>query len=221
MEHNNRYYNTIIFILIGICIITIWFAKTQNDLRLKAEQTHNIDVGLPVAIDTTLYISKNKLQQETAKREALLIEYKQLQNLYSKKYAELKSIVDKNTQSATILSNQTKDSAATKTNVVYVKNDSMPEYITSWSDSNSTGTIRATKDSIFRNILVQNHLQIRQEWQGKFWQRKKLFTEVTNLNPNTNTTNIQTYVKQPKKQHPLLIFGCGIIAGVIVVKVLR
>ena len=99
--------------------------------------------------------------------------------------------------------------------LVYQKNDTLPTYKTEWNDSNSTGKIIATKDSIFRNILIRNKFYIKQEWQGKFWQRKTLFTSVKNLNPNTTTTELQTFVKQPKKHHPLVIFGSVVLVGVV------
>jgi len=97
--------------------------------------------------------------------------------------------------------------------VVYV----YPTYSTSWTDKWSSGTITATIDSISRVFKVTNDYTFTYGY-GRWnpFKKRDLTVTMTNLNPNTTTTELRTFtVKQSEKRFGLALYaGYGMTATV-------
>jgi hypothetical protein len=71
-----------------------------------------------------------------------------------------------------------------------------PHYETNWSNKWELGHIKATKDSIFRNIKTINELEIITGYQKNRWiffNSPDLEVKVKNLNPNTVTQELRSF----------------------------
>lgn len=212
-------YSTGIFLAYFIwSLIFIW--TSSNNYTSKYNQ-----------FSDSLYKYKDKYGKEITKTKVWVNNYEELKSSKSKEIQELKALVNKKTQSATILVVSTKDSASTKTSISYSSKDSIylslikdssnlvyPIYSSSWGEEYSTGYIIATKDSIYRNILIKNKFKISHEWSSKsIFRPKSLFKQdslsivVKNDNISTTTDSLQSYIKIPKDKTKQSIVTGGIL----------
>ena len=103
-----------------------------------------------------------------------------------------------------------------------------PVYKSEWDDEWSQGYITASKDSISRQIFVRNEFEITQGWQrDKWYKEKKPVVKIKNLNPNTETEELRSFVVEEKKKRiaigvggaygvNLFTFSPALVAGVTV-----
>lgn len=118
-------------------------------------------------------------------------------------------------QSATVASTETTDTGKTVTIVkhdtVYTSSNSIslkPVYSTSWSERWSEGTIEAHFDTIYRSIKTKNEFTFTHGTKRNLFKKDVLKVEMTNLNPNTFTTELRSYsVTMPKKRFSIGL-GC-------------
>lgn len=85
-----------------------------------------------------------------------------------------------------------------------------PIYVTEWANRWSIGRIEANPDSIYRNIRTINEFRITHGF-GKYrlFRKRSLTVNVLNLNPNTVTRELRSYViKVPQRR-----FGLSVYAG--------
>lgn len=87
-----------------------------------------------------------------------------------------------------------------------------PVYEAMWENKWEKGEVRAGKDSIYRDIKIHNEYEftLGEERNGWF-KRKEMEIKMTNLNPNTVTTELRSYnVKQsPKRFNAIAYVGYG------------
>jgi len=209
--------------------VLIWLLLRGCDKQKEADTLYR-------AAQDTLMQSRNKLgQQNTSIAILSTINKKQFTELKTNDstIAKLQVVVRKykgKLASATITSNVTRDKGSTSTTItisdtVFTEKQTLlyPTYESQWDDQWSKGLIRASKDSIIRDIKIRNEYEITQgeERQGLF-RPKKLSVTIKNLNPNTETSELRTYtVSTPNKRYTIglqggygiMLSGSGIATG--------
>lgn len=195
----------LVLLLIGSC-----------DKQKSAQDLYN-------ATQDTLRVTVNKLGQQTASISVLkAADTKQFLKLKTQDSTilHLQDVVKDykgRLATATVLSNTTSDVGTTATVVSFpdtsgneTKDILYPIYETQWNERWSVGSIRASRDSISRDIKVKNEYEITQgeEKRGLFKPRI-LTVNVKNLNPNTETVELRVFtVDVPNKR-----FSFGVQAG--------
>lgn len=175
---------------------------------------------LQTALNDTLTQSRNKLGQQVSSISVLQTEReKDFLKLQSKdSTVKALQLLVKNykgkVQSATVASTETTDSGKT---VTVVKHDTVfingvpevkPIYTTEWNETWSVGVIEAHHDSIYRNIKIKNEFTFTHGTKRNLFKKDILKVKMTNLNPNTVTTELRSYaVKVPKKRFSVGL-GC-------------
>lgn len=117
-------------------------------------------------------------------------------------------------QSATVASTETTDTGKSKTTEtsdtvrVAEKWELRPVYKTEWKERWSEGTIEAHFDTVYRNIKTKNEFAFTHGTKRNLFKKDVLKVEMTNLNPNTVTTELRSYsVAMPKKRFSIGL-GC-------------
>jgi len=175
------------------------------------------------ATQDTLSIRTNELGQQIASIDALrassakdLLSLKTKDSTIIRLQGVVKDYKGK-ISSATVITNETSDVGTTVTvigssDTVFTDTETLvyPTYESVWDEQWSMGYITANKDSISRKIRVKNEFDITVGWANKGLFKKKEFeVSVLNKNPNTVTTELQTFkVEVPKKR-----FSFGVQAG--------
>ncbi len=178
---------------------------------------------LQTALNDTLSQTRNKLGQQVTSISVLQSEReKDFLKLQSKdSTVKALQLLVKNykgkVQSATVASTETTDSGASKTTETVdtvrlaQKWELRPVYKTEWKERWSEGTIEAHFDSIHRNIKIKNEFTFTHGTKRNLFKKDVLKVEMTNLNPNTVTTELRSYsVSMPKKRFSI---GVGVSAG--------
>jgi hypothetical protein len=164
----------------------------------------------------------NAKGQETTITGVVSVDYKTIHESDLKEIARLKSIIKKNTLVAMTHDVQTNDTGETKTIVIRDSSDTCnPKYYTYWSDSLSTGSILATKDTIYRGIKTINKFDVTINMKYSFFRKDTLYATVLNLNPKTITLDFKVYQKATKNPNRIRWFVSGTIVGVIVAQGLK
>jgi hypothetical protein len=214
-------------ILFSACIILALLLLRSCDKADDFEDLYS-------ASQDSLHKTVNKLGQETTKTALLYGEFdnfkKITKNTQDSILKRLGEMVDKNTISAIILQNRTRERGSSSTITTgrdtVIKNDTVfiyPEYSASWSERWSKGTIKANKDSVIRDIISMNEFEIKQKWERqKFLSPKQAIIEVLNKNPNTETVNLKSFTLKPPKRNTALKIaggiGIGFLAGILLFK---
>lgn len=161
----------------------------------------------------------------------------------------LKEKLNKNTASLTVVTTKTKTEHATKTEVSFRTdsdsigirrneamgtshegiNDSILSTVTfksSYSDQWCSYDIVAMADTIKLNYTGFNQFSVSQEWKKQkglkgFFQPPILEISITNENPNTKTTGVESFHAQIPKGHNLRVFGIGVGIGVTAILLLK
>lgn len=175
---------------------------------------------LQAALNDTISQTRNKYNQQVTSISVLQTEReKDFLKLQSKdSTVKALQLLVKNykgkVQSATVASMETTDSGKTVTvikhDTVYI--DGVPEikpiYTTAWNETWSVGTIEAHFDTVYRNIKSKNEFTFTHGTKRNLFKKDVLKVEMTNLNPNTVTTELRSYsVKVPKKRFSVGL-GC-------------
>jgi hypothetical protein len=135
--------------------------------------------------------------REKAKAEAAYVSLETFKELNRKEFDELKKEIGNMRRLLLTqrIGHTTAGSVITRVDTVY--RDSLASYAFSYKDEwlHLQGSIT---DSVAIDYQVRNELKItayrkRDKW-WKVWQAKKTFVNVVNLNPNTTTDSIQTYI---------------------------
>lgn len=217
------------FLLLGICaVVLVWKIYNQNNvIDLQANK-------IKVLTDTAV-IYKNALGQSVAENKVLTIEKtSQMKNLgiqsamvtrltdriaaYEKSGGKVSAIIvsdgyviDKGT-TPTIVDNVPKNIDTTR-QIIY------PTYSTSWSETWSSGTIIANKDSIARDIkpIIKLDYVIGYHRQNIF---KPWVAEVqaVSLNPNSVMNDVKSIIVQPKVSPWVVAVGVGYGANPLDIK---
>jgi hypothetical protein len=186
------------------------------------------------ASQDSLHKKINKDGTETSSTALLYGSIENLKKLHasdSSALGKLQKLVDKLTISATILSTSTSGTTSSSTviaarDTVRSKKDSLiyvyPEYTlkrdsSKWEDISAF----ANKDSFVVHYSIFNEYAFKQDWQKQGTGIKKILSQripivsVTNLNPHTQTRELQSFSVKPKKHSRLKHFVMGGMVGVI------
>lgn len=185
----------------------------------SCERTNTLQ-ELQTALNDTLTQSRNKYNQQVSTISVLQTErekdFLKLKSKDSTVKALQKVVKDYKgkLQSATVASTETTDMGKTVTvikhDTVYIdgKPELKPIYSTSWSERWSEGTIEAHYDTVYRSIKTKNEFTFTHGTKRNLFKKDVLKVEMTNLNPNTVTTELRSYqVKVPKKRFSIGL-GC-------------
>lgn len=207
-EYFLSYINTRNILIVVLFVLLLGFVfRSCEKSREIANYKHTIG-----AINDEVKKTKNKLGQNVAQRKAIEIEYKQLQDLYfanNVELAELKKIVKKDTKSATIFSGETRVDTFIDTQIKYAKDSSLI-YCSVFNDNWVFLSIESGIDTTLFALIVKNKYQIKQESKREKWYSKKqLVTQVTNLNPYSSTDSVISYTRKEKSTR----FGLDLQVG--------
>lgn len=195
----------LLLLLLGGCFIII--------NNLKQELAGSKSTVEALSNDIVKHIDKTGA--EVSEKKMILSSYKALKSIHASDSSEigrLKKLVNKNTISGTIISNNTSGHVTGHTEIVFLKDTSArasipcdtvyPIYKDSVADKWAIVKTIATKDSIRTDYKIFNEYEITQELkkEGNWPFRRKVPTvKVRNLNPHTETTAIASYAVQVPK----------------------
>lgn len=196
---------------IAVILAFLLFRSCERSKGLQDVQT---------ALNDTISQTRNSLNQQVTsisvlqtEREKDFLKLRTLDSTVSKLQQVVKNYKGK-AQSATVASTETSDSGVSKTTETLdtvraaEKWELRPVYKTEWNERWSEGTIEAHHDSIHRSIKIKNEFTFTHGTKRNLFKKDVLKVEMTNLNPNTVTTELRSYsVKMPKK-HFSLGLGC-------------
>ena len=192
-------------------------------LRLHACDKASTLQDLQTALNDTISQYRNKQGQRVTlisvlqtEREKDFLNIRSKDSTINKLQKAVKDYKGK-LQSATVASIETAENGSTQTIIKHdtVFIDGVPEvkpvYATSWKERWSEGSIEAHHDSIYREIKIKNEFTFTHGTKRNLFKKDVLKVEMTNLNPNTVTTELRSYsVKVPKKRFNV---GLGVSYG--------
>lgn len=225
-----RLYNILSIVAI---FVLAWFFMQTCEGKKRAEKINEQSKD-------SVTIFKDKYNREHAVISVLEGSVSDLKNLNSTKDSSLKklqALVDKKTRSAIVFNTTTHNNGSSPTTVITTtiagehhitfdaNNNAIDSadinlvpcpvltYSTEVNDTWFKGTITASKDSIRYKLKTFNEYNIKETYaREKFWKEKQGKVEITNLNPNTSTTDVKMF----KLANPKLRRGFIFIAGVVV-----
>lgn len=117
--------------------------------------------------------------------------------------------------SVTVVSTSTNINATNPTIVIHdttkVFGESIPDiYKSKLKNQWYSGSITARQDSTTLKISIENKYSVVIGEEGKFWEKKRPFVEVTNENPYTKTNQLRAFVTSKPKEKK---WGIGVIGG--------
>jgi hypothetical protein len=195
------YLKRILLILVVALSGVVWVLT--NELGIQIREKHEV-ASMYVSAQREIVRERDAKGREKAKAEAAYVSLETFKELNRKQFDELKKEIGnmRRLLSHQSISTSTKGSVAVKTDTLYMAlgTDSVSSYSRTftYSDDWLTASGRITADSLNFDYQVRNELKItayrkRDTW-WKVWQAKKTFVNVVNLNPNTTTDSIQTYI---------------------------
>ena len=180
-----------------------------------------------------LQTSRNKLGQEKATNSILYGEVSDLKKINAGKdstLSRLQELVNNRTISATVFSTATSSSVSSATvigvfDTVFIdtcKTLIYPRYTTNFENDWERFNITATKDSFNIDYSVFNRYEFKQEWEryGFLKTKKRAVTGVLNLNPNTETKELQTFTVQCKCNKTKW-FTAGAATGILAISLIK
>ena len=181
---------------------------------------------LNIAVNDDLYFAKNALGNEVATTKILEAEKRDLIKLNADKDSTLKKLqqlVKKQKQviSATVFNTEIQSIGTAGTVLIDTLIDSLiciyPEYKTAYSDKWQTVSITANKDSINWKCTNKDEFHFVQKYKSNgLFKGKTAFVEVVNLNPNTTTTDLRTFIIPTEKKLPVFLKGTAVGAALII-----
>lgn len=193
-------------------------------LQLRSCQKAGMTEGVLQAQRDSLYVTKNRLGQETAVRLAMVGTVSELKRSVIAKDSllrDLSSRLNAATISLTMVKNQTTSQTAAPTTVAgndtSVVNDTVfvyPQYTTTYQDKWERYSIRALRDSIYLEHTAFNYYAISQNYRKQgFFKPKAVEVSVMNMNPKTVTVEAQSFLVTPKKENRLVWLMGSFLAG--------
>lgn len=192
------------YIELGLVVVILILILLLNRTCKNVSEKEHIINNLSDALTT----KTNKLGQQTATIQVLTLQnekdFLKLKTNDSTILWLQKTVEDYKGKlhGATVVSNATTSSGSTETIIIQDHYDTIvkdsivylyPQYTTNWSNKWEEGYIKATKDSIFRDIKIINELEITigKERLG-FFKGTQTNVNIKNLNPNTKTTELRS-----------------------------
>lgn len=197
------------------------------------------------ASQDTLRQYRNKNNEQVTKITIMQGQVKDLRRLNSSKDSSLKklqALVDRKTNSATIIGTVTHNTGSSGTVITFnspgsntpndislsgktdkicpcdslIHDTIYPIYSTNWNERWSKGKIIANRDSIIRDVITFNEFSITEKWERQKWYKEKQpVMTITNSNPQTETVELKTFRVTPKKGKKLTWFGIGAVVSIV------
>jgi hypothetical protein len=203
-----------------IVMVVLFYTQCEQNESLKEENTLHINSDAELKEYKNkegLYVSQIAIL--TTEREKDFLKFKSKDSTILKLQEAVEEYKGK-LRSVTIHSGTTSSSGGSITVISKtdtIRKDSLiylyPTYESKWSNKWEIGSIKATKDSVFRDIKINNEYEITiGNVKNGMFKKKTSEVIVKNLNPNTQTTELKTYeVAQKDKRINLgLQAGYGI-----------
>jgi len=210
---NKTYLKYLVHTLLLLAVAVILLGKCTYDRNIDKYKSQ-----LNVSNDViTKY--RDDLGREVSEKRVVLAGYNILKTLNAEKddrIAKLQDVVNRKTETATIIRTETKIIEVIKTDTFVIDNNGYPVYKFTKKDKWVDIKGKAGVDSTQLNILVTNEYAITQEWKRRgLFKPKDLIVKVRNENPYTSTVELTSYkVKQKKQRKGLYILG-ALIAGFV------
>lgn len=206
-----------ITVIIALAIALFTFIFRVGQVRNESDQSIK---ALTDSLHT--YVAKDGLY--TAEISTLVTDFKTLKNqvrAVDKQMADLKRVVDKNTQSAVALELAVKESGGNSTTIIHTDTVSQngvqylfPTYSTSWSRKFSIGHITASKDSIDWDIEPIVPLTIEHTFKRDKWYDPKYpIVQVKSENPNVNITGLRSYTVPKQRKYIVPKLAAAAVLG--------
>jgi hypothetical protein len=226
-------YSVIVTIIVLAILITSFIIISSQRRSIKdLKETKQLYIDL----QDTLTKTRNNLNQETAKISVLTTtNEKQFIELQTKDATiiKLQALVEreskgrKTVEAAMVLANQTivklKDKLANQVvGDTTVSDTAYATYKKVVKDDWTSGTVVMGKYCFDMELKVRNEYEwsLDSEPYGKWpknWFQKKEYANITNLNPNTETTTMKVYHNKPVANKPVKHFLEGTVAGAIII----
>lgn len=212
----------ILYILIIVGLVILLFTKSCNKDKMLDNQ-----IVLINALNDTLKKVTNKLGQEESRTSILetarvsdFIKIKSKDSILFILQGKVKYYKNQlnNGSSVTVIGNTTDINTTGETNItghdtIYLPQSQIeifPVYEMTTESKWYDIKVKASQDSINIKLKVENEYSVIVGEEGKWYQRKVPFVEVTNNNPYTKTRTLKTYqVSKPIEKR----FGLGVIVG--------
>lgn len=229
-----KLYNILsVVILLVLCFIVFRACESKENAEKLNEQNKDLLItwrdkaGLEHAKISVLEGSVSDLKKLNSSKDSTL--------------RKLQALVDKKTNSAIVFNVSTTSKGKTKTNIshsgnhhiVFKPNNEsvdtiktnnsifeniepcpLPTYYTTIDEPWVEGTIIANADSTYHDIKFKNEFNIVEKRERKyFWKEKTLKLTITNLNPNTTTTDLKVWIDKKPKFRRGFVFVTGVIVG--------
>lgn len=175
-----------------------------NNLYKKAQDTitnYRNDLGQQVSKISVLECEKESYFLAIKSKDEEILQLQKIVRSESKKRHDVETaIVFKNNTICEL-----RDSLQNKI-IGYTKDSAQlyPIYEKSISDEWIDENIRLGKDTFAQKLVVKNSYEIVIGNEPDGWFKKKLFGEITNLNPNSATTTMKVYQKKKVKNKTLI-----------------
>lgn len=225
-----RIYN--IASVIAIFVICFFWLQTCNGKKSLE--------GMVQDSQADVKIWRDKSGNQHAQIVQLVGSYNDLKRLNSKQDStlrKLQALVDKHTTSATVFNAGTHVTGSGGTHISFppsthtVEPPNNGEHVIQFNDNPcdtvwpiysynvntkwTKGTIVANKDTTVYDLKVFNEFQIKETLaRDKWFLQKKQTIEIVSLNPNTETLDVKSFLKQPKRLRVGLAIGGGFVLGV-------
>ena len=210
-----------------IMLIALSF-KSNKDIR-------TLEIKYTIAQDS-IRVTKNRLNQQTATVEVLTAEHNfaiqqlaikdkeviRLQNLvrsYEKQKGDLNTALTITTETVIRLQDSIQNLIVGYSELVDSLNDSTtviyPIYSRDFSDEWKQGSVTMGLEMLDVSVVSKNEydITIGEEKESLF--KKKMYANITNLNPNTDTKVMKVYQKEPVKTKTFQKLTIGAIAGLV------
>jgi hypothetical protein len=165
--------------------------------------------GLQVSQIQILSAEKEKAFLKMKFQDSVIQQLQEVVKDYKGKLKSATVLINNSTSSGGSVTTITKYDTIIKDSVIML----YPTYETAWNSKWEIGSIKATKDSIFRDIKIMNEFEITMgAVKNGMFKKKTNEVIVKNLNPNTLTDELRTFeVRQNDKRINLgLQAGYGI-----------
>lgn len=201
-----KYWYHPLYLLLIIVLILLLFKSCNKSKDLTnlynfiqdSLHTYKLKDSSSVSYIAALEVDKQTLMSLNAGNDSRI---KELQNALKQNSKAIDYLITKV---------ETIDHGNTITNITYEK-DSLdtclrhfPIYNTQWNEKWSIGSITAKRDSIYRDIRIKNEFDSWHEYK-----KGQLTVFMKNLNPNTSTTELTSYVVPKKTYNKHFVFGVG------------
>ncbi len=228
----NKYISYILNVIL-IIVVIFAFCNSCNNFNNSLK-----DKSINETLQDSLYITKNKLNEQTATTMVLVADRNILKQQKDSMYLRLKAIdkyYKRKLVVATSLDLVTKDTSIGATNITpkdTIRKGNIVEIYPEYSDTIekklngklfATYMIRANKDSIKVISSILNPIDIDYRYDKKnFFDRKHLVVDIKTINPNSGVVQMKSYMPPEKKRtSPFIILGIGIVTGFILNSQLR